>query len=306
MERTRDLNIEIKQKVRQFYDEVGWQLVGDDLYQNAHYEDLRPISHAYIQRCHRRVSRHLRLNGRYLLDAGSGPVQYPEYLEYSRGYDFRVCADISITALKEARRRIGSHGLFVVADISSLPFKSDIFDGVVSLHTIHHLPDEEHMAAYQSIFRVLAEESSAVIVNGWANSRLMDAADPLISTANKIRYYFHRLIKKRFPPDNELSDTHNHSKKRSRNEDSGPTGTFTNKHDAEWIRVELGQMMPVEILVWRSITVRFMRALIHPLLGGRFWLWLIYNLEELFPKYFGTNGKYPLIIIRKSSEASKP
>ena len=43
--------------------------------------------------------------------------------------------------------------------------------------------------------------------------------------------------------------------------------------------------MPVEILVWRSVTVRFMRALIHPWLGGRFWLRLLYWLEERFPHY---------------------
>ena len=31
--------------------------------------------------------------------AGSGPVQWPEYLTYSEGYQYRLCADISITAL---------------------------------------------------------------------------------------------------------------------------------------------------------------------------------------------------------------
>ena len=102
---------EVKEEVRQFYDEVGWQLVGADVYQNARYEDLRPVSRQYIHDCHLRVARHLRPQGRYLLDAGSGPVQYPEYLEYSRNYQYRVCADISITALKEARRRLGEHGL---------------------------------------------------------------------------------------------------------------------------------------------------------------------------------------------------
>ncbi len=240
-----------------------------------------------------------------MLDAGSGPVQYPDYLEYSRGYDFRICADISITALNEARRRIGTHGLFVVADIANLPFKSEVFDGVVSLHTIHHLPEEEHLLAYQNIYRVLKKERSAVIVNGWANSTLMDALDPLIRAANKIRYYQIRLSHKNFTPENDLGSNNQRSKRKTRKENS-PTGTFTNKHDAEWILGELGKSMPVEILVWRSITVRFMRALIHPILGGHLWLWLIFHLEETFPQFFGTYGKYPLIIIRKISEVSKP
>src|SRR5512140_2577883 len=118
-----------KQQVREFYDEIGWSQVGDGLYQNARYEDLRPVSHEYIHRCHLRVRRHLAARGRFLLDAGSGPVQWPDYLEYSREYDYRVCADISITALQQARARLKERGLYVVADIANLPFAADVFDG---------------------------------------------------------------------------------------------------------------------------------------------------------------------------------
>ena len=36
--------------------------------------------------------------------------------------------------------------------------------------------------------------------------------------------------------------------------------------------MKVGAHMPVEILVWRSVSVRFLRSLIHPWLGGRLWL----------------------------------
>ena len=55
--------------------------MGEGLYQNARYEDLRPVAREYISRCHQRVSRHLPPEGRLFLDAGSGPIQYPEYLD---------------------------------------------------------------------------------------------------------------------------------------------------------------------------------------------------------------------------------
>ena len=71
---------EIKQNVREFYDQVGWQQVSEGVYQNARYEDLRPVSREYIHKCHMRVKNHLPDHGRFLLDAGSGPIQYPEYL----------------------------------------------------------------------------------------------------------------------------------------------------------------------------------------------------------------------------------
>ncbi len=74
-------NQDVKQQVRAFYDQVGWKTVGEGVYQNARYEDLRPVSREYIHRCHLRVNRHLTSIGDLLLDAGSGPVQYPEYLD---------------------------------------------------------------------------------------------------------------------------------------------------------------------------------------------------------------------------------
>jgi hypothetical protein len=45
---------EVKQDVKQFYDQVGWKLVGQDVYQNARYEDLRPVARDYIHACHLR------------------------------------------------------------------------------------------------------------------------------------------------------------------------------------------------------------------------------------------------------------
>ena len=98
--------IEVKQQVRKFYDQIGWTLESDGFYQNARYEDLRPVSNEYIEKCHLRVNRHLVKNGKYLLDAGSGPIQYPKYLTYMEGYQYRLCMDISIVALQEARKKI--------------------------------------------------------------------------------------------------------------------------------------------------------------------------------------------------------
>jgi len=139
---------DLKQQVGKFYDQVGWQKEADGMYQNAQYEDLRPVSAEYIARAHARVARYLPKHGRYLLDAGSGPVQYEAYLAYSAGFERRVCLDLSFVALQEARAKLGEHGFYVVGDIAQLPFKPEAFDGIVSLHTIHHLPVEEKADCY--------------------------------------------------------------------------------------------------------------------------------------------------------------
>jgi len=328
------MTADVKQEVRQFYDQVGWSLVGDDLYQNARYEDLRPVAREYIHRCHLRVSRHLthgettgRLGttGRFMLDAGSGPIQYPEYLEYSREYQYRVCADISITALIEARKRLQTlypdreHGLFVVADIANMPFKANAFDGIVSLHTIHHLPEDEHLQAYLGLHRLLSPGRNAVVVNGWPSSPLMASFESLVRLSNRLRSLTRRVgsITRRLikpfrgqtasrpagnaRPDNRLYSTAQQpSSGEPQSNVVNRKGTFTSRHDVAWMKTEVGAQIPVEILVWRSASVRFLRAVILPWLGGRYWLRLLYRLEEHNPHYYGENGQYPLIVIRKS------
>lgn len=298
------MGAEIKQEVRQFYDQIGWQQVAEGLYQNAHYEDLRPVSRDYIQRCHGRVARCLHSSGQYLLDAGSGPIQYADYLAYSRSYRYRVCADISMVALREARKRIGDHGLYVVADVAHLPFKPGVFDGVVSLHTIHHLPEDEHLLAYGELYRVLRPGRSAAVVNGWPSSRLMKLAEPFIRLSQRSRRLAARLVG-RASADSQMSQRKSASDQDTQQgngaNQKGTTlkGTFTSRHDAQWMRTQVGAQMPLEIYPWRSVSVRFMRNLIHPWLAGRLWLRLLYLLEERFPRFFGENGQYPLIVIRK-------
>lgn len=282
---------QVKQKVREFYDQVGWQTVGDGLYQNARYEDLRAVSREYIHRCHLRINRHIASQGNLLLDAGSGPVQYPEYLTYSQGYRYRVCADISILALREARKRLGEHGLYVVADVANLPFRAEVFDGVVSLHTLHHLPLGEQKKAYYELYRVLSPGRSLAVVNGWTDSPLMRRLGWLVRLMEKTGKWVARLRGREKPLPVNGSETAAYTK-------STATGTFVEKLDAVWLRRELADLQP-QIWVWRSVSVRFLRAVIHRVLAGRLWLRLLYALEERFPHYFGEKGQYPLIVIHK-------
>ena len=269
-----------KQQVREFYDQIGWSQVGDGLYQNARYEDLRPVSREYIHKCHMRVKRHLAPKGEILLDAGSGPVQWPAYLSYSEQYRYRLCADISITALKEARTRLGEKGLFVVADIANLPFRPDVFDGVVSMHTIHHLPLSEHKRAYLELHRVLKTGRSAVVVNGWHNPLLMRMAEPFIGLARRL-------------------SGRSAKKKKNWNQEDDQAGTFVEKMTPRWLKNELRGEVKFRIFPWRSLSPRFMRWFVRPQFGGKAYLRLVYWLEETFPAFFGQNGQYPLIVIEK-------
>ena len=277
---------ETKQGVRKFYDQIGWQKVSAGAYQIAQYEDLRPVSRRYIQNCHLRVNRHLKLAGKYLLDAGSGPIQYPEYLTYSKEYQYRVCLDISIIALKEARNRIrNSHGLFVVADVANLPFKDETFDGVVSLHTLHHLTVSDYVPAYENLKCVLKKNRTAVIVNGWGESMLM-------RWFNKPILIMEKLFSKLIPSSKR-------KKKYTGVISKKPKSTFVQKLNAQRLRDLLGTDFPISKSVWRSVSVRFLHAMIHPFLFSRIWLRILLGLEELFPAFFSEKDQYPLITFTK-------
>lgn len=280
---------EVKQEVRRFYDEVGWQIESDGLYQNAHYEDLRPVSAEYIHKCHLRVGKYLDGQGKYLLDAGSGPVQYEEYMTYLKGYKYRVCADISIVALKEARKKLGERGLYVVTDVANLPFREDVFEGVMSMHTIHHLPRKDHRNAYQELYRVTQEGHTAVIVNGWSDPALIGWLDKTVKGFNRTKKRLVRLMRGKGPVAEKQREK----------------GTFVQKYNADWLKHELEGSVPIEILVWRSASVRFLRTFIHPWLGGKTLLKVLFHFEEKYPHYFGENGQYPLILIRKPDEIIK-
>jgi SAM-dependent methyltransferase len=280
-----------KQQVRDFYDRIGWSQVGDGLYQNARYEDLRPAAQEYIHQCHLRVNRYLDPRGDLFLDAGSGPVQWPEYLTYSENYRYRVCADLSLTALKEARQRLGDKGLYVVMDIARLPFKPEVFDGIVSLHTIHHLPPQDHKTAYAELVRVLKPGHRAVVVNGWSNPPLMRAADRL---ANLFRRLFPR--KAGLAPLEQATLPESSSKTAKTEE---PVGTFVHKSNAGWLREQLKDVTPIDIYCWRSVSTKFTRAYVNDKTGGRL-LRFIFWLEELFPRFFGENGQYPIVAIKKT------
>jgi SAM-dependent methyltransferase len=277
---------EVKQQVREFYNQVGWQEVDEGLYQNARYEDLRPVSHEYIHKCHLRINRHIQPEGRFFLDAGSGPIQYPEYLEYSNGYDYRVCADISIVALQEARKRIGEHGLFVVVDIANLPFAPEVFDGVVSLHTIHHLPVDEHLQAYEELYRVLSPERTAVAVNGWRSPPITRFLNTPKRWSKKFKRYLAGARAR-------ILGTKREKKPKQ------PKGTYVQKYNADWLKSKLEERMPVEILVWRGIDSSILRTYIHEKLGGRWILKIVYRWEERAPHFWGQYGRYPLILMRK-------
>jgi ubiquinone/menaquinone biosynthesis C-methylase UbiE/uncharacterized protein YbaR (Trm112 family) len=284
-----------KKVLQDFYDSIGWQKEKQEaasFVDALKWEDLRPVASEYIHNCHVRVNRYIRNKGRYLLDAGSGPIQYPEYLSYSDGYDYRICIDISFLALKEAQKKLGDKGIYILGDITNIPLQDNTVDGAVSLHVIYHIPKDEQISALREIHRVLNPGSSAAVVYSWPNSRLLKW------------WLFPRRIKRIFQ--RQLRSLKSLVKKILRYEkrskaitpSSVPLKPYHFTHDLAYFDTNL-KGMDFEIAVWRSVSVPFLRMYIHPHLFGAAILRGIYRKEESDPALYGRIGQYPLIVIRK-------
>jgi len=288
--------------VAAFYDQVGWQTVaaGHVFDDSARYEDLRPVSRDYVRACRRRVAAHLPPHGRFLLDAASGPVQYEEYRAYSANFDFRICADISIVALRAARERLGAHGVCVLCDVGNLPLRDGSIDAFVSLHTIYHLPAQEQLTAMGELWRVLQEDGKGVVVYTWGDdSLLMNLAAgfcfPLRTLKRMGRTLLPRALACRW------------QKRRSREAQTGRSGVATltlhsHAHPYAWYRDEVQPMFHAALTCWRSLSTAVMKRLIHDRLGGKRLLAWVCGLEERYPRFFGRHGQYPMFLFHKRGE----
>ena len=288
--------LDVKAEVQEFYDSYGWKQIGDGLYQNSRYEDLRTVSSEYIHRCRKRVNAYLPSNGRYLIDGGSGPVQWPEYLEYSLGFDYRVCVDISILALKEARTRLGDHGLYVVGDLANMPFKVDAVEALVSMHVIYHLAIQDQEPAFREFFRILQPGGKAVVIYSWGeHSLLMRLANAPIKLAGWLLRLYSRL---RFGKDRPMKVRGREIDQETQDLLTRP-GLYSYKHDYGWLRKHVGDLPGFDVRIWRTVSSAFLRALVHRQFFGRYWLRFLYWLEEIFPRFLGRFGQYPMVLFHK-------
>jgi len=276
---------DIKRSVQGFYDSVGWQRSESEVFEDANrYEDLRRGSAEHVHRTNHRVSRHLAAEGRFLLDVASGPVQFDDFVAYSRNYRRRVCVDLSLRALREARARLADHGLYVLADITRLPFRDGCFDGTCSLHTIYHVPAEEQGRAFEELHRTLAPSRTAVVVYAWGKY------SPLMFLFDALPHKLAALARPLF-------------RRGASDRDSQPNLYF-HPRSQSWFRSAVAPHMRNDVFVWRSLSNFFLRRWVPDNALGSAFLRMVYRAEEWWPRALGWLGNYPLIVIRKGGDMS--
>jgi ubiquinone/menaquinone biosynthesis C-methylase UbiE len=268
---------EAETRVAEFYGTVGWETADDVTEDARRWEDLRPHAASYVSRCRLRVARHVPPKGRYLLDMASGPIQYPEYLEFSRGFEKRYCVDLSAKALEAARRRIGDHGVFLKGSFFDLELEDDFFDCAISLHTIYHMERERQEEAVRKLLRVTRPGKPVIVV--YSNPRTV--ADGF-GLPRKLRRAVGRLVRRGV---------------------TRKPGVYFHAHPLRWWR-RFEDVADVRMWPWRALAAHHQRRLVPDSPFGERMLEALFRAEDRFPRLFVGWFQYPMIVLVKREASS--
>jgi SAM-dependent methyltransferase len=268
--------------VQRFYDEYGWVRNQTGSYNDtADFTDTRAVAVYYARACNRRIARQLR-SGRYLLDAASGAIPHQDYIQFSAHYDFRICLDFSITALREAKAKLGAKGLYVLGDITCLPFASDSIDDVISLHTIYHVPRAMAATAVDELVRVVRPGGRVVIVAIWASSPLMSLVMKGKAELGKLK----RIVLARPRPAPFLRAQQEHE-------------LYFAPFDYERYRNEIAARHNARLRLWSATSVPFQKAFFADNRLGLLSAKLVLAMEQLFEPLAARFGQYPMFVVSK-------
>jgi ubiquinone/menaquinone biosynthesis C-methylase UbiE/uncharacterized protein YbaR (Trm112 family) len=268
--------------VQRFYDEYGWIKNQAGSYNDtADFTDMRAVTAYYSSACNRRIARQLR-SGRYLLDAASGAIPHQDYIQFSTHYNFRICLDFSITALREPKAKLGKKGLYVLGDITCLPFASDSIDDVISLHTIYHVPRAMAATAVDELVRVIRPGGRVVIVATWASSPLMKVPMKARSALGKLK----RALLAKPRPVSSADAQQEHE-------------LYYAPFDYERYRREIASRHDARLRLWSATSMPFQKAFFANNRFGLLSAKLVLAAEQLFEPLAARYGQYPMFVVSK-------
>jgi ubiquinone/menaquinone biosynthesis C-methylase UbiE len=276
---------EAEEIVKGFYDKQGWN-TKDSITEDAKlFEDLRNNAKEYVSKCRLRVCKHIPEKGEFLLDMASGPIQYEEYLEYSKNFTKRYCVDLSKQALESAQQKIGDHGVFLCGSFFDLSLQDDFFDCSISLHTIYHIDKDMQEEAIRKLIRVTKSGKPVIIV--YSNPDTL-----MVRLRRSIPYRVLRKVKHLFVKAKPI-------KKMSEND----IKLYFCAHSLKWWD-RFSDSASVKIYPWRSFGSDMQKKLIPDNILGRKLFAILFWLEEKFPNFFVKYFTYPMIVLTKIEKQS--
>jgi ubiquinone/menaquinone biosynthesis C-methylase UbiE len=267
------MNNKAENKVSKFYNTIGWETSEEITEDAERWEDLRKYAKEYVSKCRLRVLRHIPAQGENMLDMASGPIQYKEYLEYSRGYRKRYCVDLSQKALDDARKKIKDHGVFLCGSFLDIQFEENYFDCTISLHTIYHIDKDKQEEVVRKLIAVTKLGKPVIIIYSNPRTLIRCAASPFLFL-KKAGKLFGKGVKGKEPD------------------------LYFFAHPIQWWK-RFQDVADIQILPWRSFASNHQKAFIPNNRFGKKMFDVLFNMEEQFPDFFVKYFQYPMIILKK-------
>ena len=257
--------------VFKFYNSKGWKKTTQHFEDANINEDLRINAREYVSKCRRRILRYIPKKGENILDFASGPIQYKEYLLYSKNFRYRHCVDFSKEAIKAAKIKIGKKGKFYCNDFLNINFKKNFFDCIISIHTIYHINRQKQKQAVKKLLDISKKNKPIIII--YSNP------STIINTIKSLIFF--KKIK------NFLLNKKSYKQK-----------IYFNCHTIDWWK-QFDNEANIEFYPWRSFSSLPQKILIpNNYLGRKIFNFLFY-LEDRFKQFFINNFQYYTIVLRK-------
>lgn len=268
-----------EESVSKFYNTVGWEIESEITEDARRWEDLREHAKEYVSKCRLRVLRHIPENGANILDMGSGPIQFKEYLEYSNNFNKRYCVDLSLGALEQARKKIGDHGDFLHGSFFDISLEESFFDCVISLHTIYHIHKDKQEEAVRKLIYVTKPGKPIIIVYRNQNTIVSFVRSSLPFRLLRQARSLLKKLEKKSEQEEELS-------------------LYLHSYPIQWWN-RFSDIASVKILPWRSFDSNIQKRLIPDNKIGRKMFGILFNLEDRFPDFFVKHFQFPMIVLTK-------
>ena len=267
--------------VSKYYNTYGWRTKNSVTEDALEQEDLRECAKDYVSKCRLKLLKYIPQSGENILDMASGPIQYDEYLEYSKNFKKRYCVDLSKAALEMAKKKIGDHGVFMNDSFFDIDIKKNFFDCAVSLHTIYHIDKDKQEDAVRKLIDVTKPGQPIIIV--YANPRT--PITRIITLPFRLFRRVKFIFKKIFGIIKPEKDT---------------TSLYFYPHPIKWWD-RFSDTSYVKIEPWRTFASDEQKWLIPNNKIGKIFFNMLLDFEKKYPNFFVKYFKYPMIILTKKT-----
>lgn len=246
--------------VFKFYNKFGWLKKKNITTDSEIFEDNRMCASEYISYCRKRIQKYIPKNGKNFLDFASGPLQYSEYLRYSKNFKVRHCIDFSRLAIKEAKKKLGNKGKYYCDDFMNIKFKKNYFDCSLSMHTLYHINKNKQAKVVNKLIKITKQNKPVIIVYSNPNTLI-----------KKLTFFLKRNKKK---------------------------GIYFFCHPNDWWK-QFNKKADVKIFPWRSFSSQHQKKLIPNNFLGKILFKLLIFFENKFNNFFSENFQYITVVLTK-------